>query len=96
MNPAEPVSRSAPTRDPRPTALTRLLVAGVRGYQRWIGPALLSRCRFHPSCSVYAVTALERHGARRGGMLAVRRLLRCQPFHPGGFDPVPPAPSRGG
>jgi len=69
--------------------MARLLVLLVRGYQRLIGPGLPRACRFYPSCSVYAVEALTRHGALRGSWLTVRRLSRCHPFHPGGVDPVP-------
>jgi putative membrane protein insertion efficiency factor len=54
-----------------------------------------ARCRFYPSCSAYALEAIARHGALRGTALAVWRLLRCHPFHPGGYDPVPQAPVRG-
>jgi putative membrane protein insertion efficiency factor len=61
----------------------------VRGYRRLIGPGLPAACRFYPSCSAYAETALVRHGAARGTWLTARRLLRCHPFHPGGIDPVP-------
>jgi hypothetical protein len=65
------------------------LVGLVRVYQRLVSPLLPPSCRFYPSCSAYAVTALERHGAAKGSWLAVRRLARCHPFHPGGIDPVP-------
>jgi uncharacterized protein len=75
----------------RRSTLARLLLAAIRGYQRWISPIRPPACRFTPSCSAYAVTAVERHGAVRGGWLATRRLLRCGPWHPGGHDPVPPA-----
>jgi len=61
----------------------------IRGYQLGISPLLGPRCRFYPSCSVYAHTAIERHGVWRGGWLSLRRLLRCHPFNQGGFDPVP-------
>jgi putative membrane protein insertion efficiency factor len=71
--------------------MARLLVLLVRFYQRFIGPGLPKACRFHPSCSCYAVTALQRHGALRGSWLTVRRLARCHPFHPGGVDDVPDA-----
>ena len=63
----------------------------VRLYQVGFSPLLGGSCRFVPSCSVYAIEAIQRHGALRGGVLAVRRLARCRPFAPHGFDPVPPA-----
>jgi putative membrane protein insertion efficiency factor len=65
------------------------LVMLVRAYQVVLSPLLPAACRYYPSCSVYAVEALERYGAARGGWLAIRRLARCHPFRPGGFDPVP-------
>lgn len=65
------------------------LVALLRGYQRWISPALPPTCRFYPTCSSYAVEALQVHGLLRGVALTVWRLLRCAPWHPGGIDPVP-------
>ena len=61
----------------------------LRGYQRWISPALLPACRYVPSCSQYALEAVELHGALRGSRLAVWRVLRCHPFVRGGYDPVP-------
>jgi putative membrane protein insertion efficiency factor len=76
---------------PLPGPVARALIALIRGYQRWISPMLGPRCRFHPSCSAYAAEALQVHGALRGTRLATWRLLKCQPFHPGGLDPVPPA-----
>jgi putative membrane protein insertion efficiency factor len=69
--------------------LAWLLALPIRLYKRWLSPLLPPACRFHPSCSVYALQALQKHGALRGVRLIVWRLLRCQPFHPGGFDPVP-------
>lgn len=72
----------------------RMLAAPVIAYRRWISPALPARCRFHPSCSGYALEALAVHGAVRGTGLALWRLLRCHPFHPGGYDPVPPVRRR--
>jgi putative membrane protein insertion efficiency factor len=70
--------------------LPRHLLAGlVRGYQLVISPLLPPSCRFMPSCSQYALEAIVRHGAVKGTWLAARRLVRCHPFHPGGFDPVP-------
>jgi hypothetical protein len=71
-------------------ALLRLL---IRGYQLLVSPLLGARCRFHPSCSHYALEAIDTHGAARGTWLALRRLLRCHPLHPGGYDPVPPVRS---
>lgn len=73
----------------RPGALARALMAVLRWYGDAVSPALPPRCRFYPSCSTYAVTAVARHGAARGGWLGVRRILRCGPWHPGGVDHVP-------
>jgi uncharacterized protein len=67
-----------------------LLMGLVRFYQRFLSPLKGGpTCRFHPSCSQYAYEAVQKHGAMRGTYLAVRRVLRCHPFHPGGYDPVP-------
>jgi len=68
-----------------------LLMLLVRGYQLFISPALGSHCRFQPTCSQYALEALRTHGALKGIWLALRRVLRCHPLHPGGYDPVSPA-----
>jgi putative membrane protein insertion efficiency factor len=65
----------------------------LTGYRRFVSPLLLPSCRFYPSCSAYALEAVQVHGALRGSWLAARRLGRCHPFHPGGLDPVPPARS---
>ena len=73
----------------RPGPVARVLLALVRFYRTVIGPALPPSCRYTPSCSAYAVEAIELHGAGRGSWLAVRRILRCHPFHAGGHDPVP-------
>lgn len=74
----------------------RVLVGLLTGYRRFISPLLGARCRFYPSCSAYALEAVQVHGALRGSWLAIRRLSRCHPFHAGGLDPVPPArPARG-
>jgi putative membrane protein insertion efficiency factor len=67
----------------------RALRAAVRAYQWCVRPILPPACRFHPSCSEYADEALARHGVWRGGALALKRLCRCGPWHPGGYDPVP-------
>ncbi|ULQ48234.1 membrane protein insertion efficiency factor YidD [Flagellatimonas centrodinii] len=66
-----------------------LLIACIRVYQRLISPLLPPRCRYYPSCSHYAVQALQVHGPLRGSGLALRRILRCHPLAPGGYDPVP-------
>jgi putative membrane protein insertion efficiency factor len=70
--------------------MTRLLVTVVRLYRAAVSPWLAPRCRFAPSCSAYAIEALTRHGALRGGWLTLRRVSRCHPWNPGGYDPVPP------
>jgi uncharacterized protein len=67
----------------------RLAAFLIRLYQWTLSPLLGPKCRFHPSCSQYSLEALERFGLLRGGWLALRRLGRCHPFHPGGYDPVP-------
>ena len=67
-----------------------LLVAVLRLYKRLISPLLPPSCRFYPTCSEYAADAIAKHGAVRGGILAAKRLARCNPWHPGGVDPVPP------
>ncbi|MCB1956789.1 MAG: membrane protein insertion efficiency factor YidD [Rhodocyclaceae bacterium] len=66
-----------------------LLVALLKGYRYAISPMLGRNCRYHPSCSEYAIEAVQRHGALRGGWLAVKRVSRCHPFSRGGYDPVP-------
>ncbi len=68
----------------------RLMVRCVRLYQKLFSPLKMgSTCRFEPTCSAYALEAVSRHGAARGGLLALARLSKCGPWHPGGYDPVP-------
>jgi len=69
--------------------IARMLILFVRCYQWTLSPFLGQRCRFWPSCSNYTIQALERYGARRGGWMGLRRLLRCAPWSEGGIDPVP-------
>ena len=66
-----------------------VLLLVLRGYQYAIRPLLGANCRFYPSCSDYAREAIDRHGAAKGSWLAMRRVVRCHPYHPGGCDPVP-------
>ncbi|MDE1461034.1 membrane protein insertion efficiency factor YidD [Spartinivicinus poritis] len=69
--------------------MKKLFMLLIRAYQLAISPLLGRNCRFYPSCSSYALEAIEQYGAIKGCWLAVRRLLRCHPWHPGGYDPVP-------
>jgi uncharacterized protein len=88
--PVTAVPPAAPPASRRPSVAAAVVLFLLAGYRRLVSPLLAPRCRFYPSCSAYAVEAVRSHGALVGGLLAVRRLLRCHPFHPGGFDPVPP------
>lgn len=65
------------------------LKAPIYAYRKFISPLKPPTCRFYPTCSQYALEAIEKHGAAKGGWLAAKRILRCHPFHPGGYDPVP-------
>nr|WP_253880365.1 membrane protein insertion efficiency factor YidD [Actinomadura rupiterrae] len=70
------------------------MIVLVRGYRRFLSPLLGPTCRFRPTCSAYGLKALQEHGALRGSWLTVRRIARCHPFNPGGYDPVPPRRDR--
>ncbi len=78
----------------RPALLARVLVVALRVYRRYVSPLVPPSCRFTPTCSAYGIEALTRHGVLRGSWLTLRRLLRCAPWHPGGWDPVPPPGAR--
>lgn len=80
---------SQPSPTSPPSLPARAAVALLRLYKAAISPWLPRACRFEPTCSVYAREAIERHGFAKGALLAVKRLARCHPFHPGGLDPVP-------
>ena len=69
--------------------MKRLLLASIAAYRRWISPSMPRRCRYEPTCSAYASEAIQRFGVLRGGLLGAWRLLRCNPFSHGGFDPIP-------
>jgi uncharacterized protein len=87
MNAPDPFKNRSPQ---RPSLAARALLAGVTGYRKFLSPLKgAPTCRFYPTCSQYALTAIERHGAIKGTFLAVKRILKCQPFHPGGIDHVP-------
>lgn len=70
--------------------MKRFLLKLIRFYKKWISPRLPAMCRFYPTCSAYAAEAIEVHGALKGSLLALLRLLRCNILFPGGYDPVPP------
>ena len=69
--------------------MQKIVIALIRGYQYLVSPFLGNHCRFHPSCSSYALGAMKEHGTWRGLSLAIKRLGRCHPWHEGGYDPVP-------
>ena len=69
--------------------MKRVLIALVKFYRKYISPLRPPCCRYYPTCSQYALAALAKYGALKGGLLALRRILRCNPFHKGGYDPVP-------
>ncbi|HSO72716.1 MAG TPA: membrane protein insertion efficiency factor YidD [Thermodesulfobacteriota bacterium] len=69
--------------------LQRIFLIGIRGYQRVISPLFPSSCRFYPTCSEYAIQAIQTYGLCRGIVLALKRIGHCHPFSPGGFDPIP-------
>ncbi|MEB3228751.1 MAG: membrane protein insertion efficiency factor YidD [Synechocystis sp.] len=73
--------------------MKRLLLALIHLYRSVISPLFLPTCRFQPTCSQYALDAVEQFGVWRGSLLAIKRILRCHPFHPGGYDPVPSSDS---
>jgi putative membrane protein insertion efficiency factor len=66
----------------------RILIILVRGYQKFISPLFPQTCRFYPSCSAYFIQAVEKYGALKGSYLGIKRILKCHPFHPGGYDPL--------
>ncbi|MEC2311221.1 membrane protein insertion efficiency factor YidD [Bacillus velezensis] len=66
-----------------------IMIAFIRGYQKFISPLTPPSCRFYPTCSQYGIEAVKTHGALKGGWLTLKRILKCHPFHPGGIDPVP-------
>jgi uncharacterized protein len=69
--------------------MNKFLIGIIRFYQKWISPATPPTCRFYPTCSHYGLEAIQTHGALKGSYLTTKRILKCHPFHPGGFDPVP-------
>lgn len=71
--------------------MKKLLIGGIQVYRRLISPFFPPSCRFHPTCSAYAIEAISTWGSTKGSWLAVKRICRCHPFHPGGYDPVPAA-----
>lgn len=74
--------------------IKKLFLILIKGYKKGISPLLGNHCRFYPSCSAYTYEAIEKHGVLKGIYLGIRRILKCQPFHPGGYDPVPEPKAR--
>ena len=69
--------------------MNKILIGIIRFYQKWISPATPPSCRFYPTCSSYGLEAIQTHGALKGTFLTTKRILKCHPLHPGGYDPVP-------
>lgn len=69
--------------------MKRVVLAIIGFYQRFISPLTGSNCRYHPTCSTYTYQAIDKYGVRKGGWMGIKRISRCHPWHPGGFDPVP-------
>ncbi len=68
--------------------MKRILIGGIRLYQRFISPLFPRSCRFYPTCSDYSISAIEKYGALKGSLMSVKRILKCNPFHAGGYDPL--------
>ncbi|WP_240941071.1 membrane protein insertion efficiency factor YidD [Paenibacillus sp. HB172176] len=77
------------TRMKRPRVMQRIFIGGIHIYRKALSPLKPPTCRFYPTCSAYALEAITKYGAAKGSWLAVRRISKCHPFHPGGYDPVP-------
>jgi putative membrane protein insertion efficiency factor len=77
----------------QPPMIRKFLLLLIRGYKKGISPLLGNNCRFYPTCSAYTYEAIETHRVFRGIFLGIKRILKCQPFHPGGYDPVPGSPA---
>lgn len=75
--------------------MKRLILASIKFYRRWISPLKPPSCRFYPTCSAYGLEAVDKHGVLRGGWLTVKRIVKCAPWHPGGYDPVPETNKKG-
>jgi len=69
--------------------IKQILIIIIKAYQYCISPLFGPSCRFYPTCSAYAILAIEKHGCIKGSFFAIKRILKCHPFHPGGFDPIP-------
>jgi putative membrane protein insertion efficiency factor len=68
--------------------MRKIMILMIRGYQKFISPLFPPTCRFYPTCSVYCIQALEKYGVLKGSFLGIKRILKCHPFHPGGYDPL--------
>lgn len=78
-----------PAEQPPKSIVQKIVLGLIRGYQRFLSPLLGSNCRYYPTCSHYTYEAIEKYGVAKGGSMGLRRIARCHPWHPGGFDPVP-------